>query len=87
MNLHGIWIYINLLLQILFILFFFIPKPVIQLCQTTDQNPLLIIVKFIHDRCDHFFMKSRMMNKRLLSFVRKRYIYDTPVFFPAEANR
>ena len=49
MNLHGIWIYINLLLQILFILFFFIPKPVIQLCQTTDAATMDAIEKWAAD--------------------------------------
>ena len=49
----------------------------------TEQDLFLILVKFIQDRGDHFFMESRMVDKRFLSLIRKRDIYDPAVFLPA----
>ena len=60
---------LSFLLSILFILFFLILKPIIQFRETPDQDLLLIIIKFIHDGCDHLFVESCMMNKRLLALI------------------
>ena len=60
---------LSFLLSILFILFFLILKPIIQFRKTPDQDLLLIIIKFIHDGCDHLFVESCMMNKRLLALI------------------